>query len=629
MKRRVQILVLILLPMKFLIAQPDSLKSVEYILNNFINSATIEKESSELYDLIEYYLEAPISLNSASKSDLMKLPFANINEVNLVIKYRNKNGKIFSFGELKAIENISIKFIELLEIFTYLKKDKVIKTASLFANYDFKIRSRINYDFKKKEGFKNGYFVGSPLKLYNRVKLNANSKVLIGALFEKDAGDKSYFDFYSFYFQVNNLFSGLSILAGYYTMEFGQGLAMWSPYSFSKSSDATNSIIKRARGVSPYASAGEYSYLNGITIQYTSKYFSITPFYSIENEDYFDTKKNTFGVSLSVTPISNINISTFYYQLFEEPNPILSNRENGIIKKYLSFAYDANYNNLFITGEFSIYKNSVASINTLQLSIHKNFLLIASIRNYPNTYKSYYAKGFGETNRTNNEFGIYFGIKWKTEYGIIDFYLDQFKFPNKGTAIPLPHNGNEISVSFSFNPIYNGNLFFRYFNEKKDILELIKNENKIISRTTNKLRSEFSFQINRALRLKSRIELLYLTKSEMRNREKGLLLFQDFQYKLKSKLTLYGRIIFFQTDSFASRIYEFENDLIGVMKNQPLWGSGIKWYLLIRYSPFRNFNISAKYSELYKPNETFLGSGYNLIEGNLDDKLSLQIDYSF
>ncbi|MCF6269845.1 MAG: helix-hairpin-helix domain-containing protein [Melioribacteraceae bacterium] len=629
MKWRVQILLLILLPLKLLTAQSDSLKSVEYILNNFINSAEIEKEDSELYDLIEYYLDEPIDLNSASKSDIMKLPFANIDEANLIIKYRNSNGKIFSYGELKSIENISVRFIELLQLFTYLKKGETNFSQSALANYDFKIRSRINYNFKKKEGYKTGYFVGSPLKIYNRVKLNAHSKVLVGALFEKDAGDKSYFDFYSYYIQVNNLFSGLSILAGYYTMEFGQGLAMWSPYSFSKSSDATNSIIKRARGTSPYASAGEYSYLTGMAIKYKSKYLSITPFYSIEDEDYFSSNKNTFGISLSVTPIENINISTFYYQQFQKASPNLSSLMEWETNKYLSFAYDANYNNLFITGEFSIYKNSVASINTLQLSIHNNFLLIASIRNYPNTYKSYYAKGFGETNRTNNEFGVYFGVKWKTQFGIINFYLDQFKFPNKGTAIPLPSNGNEISASYSFKPIHNGNLFFRYFNEKKDVLELMGSENKIITRTTNKLRSEFSFQLNRVLRLKSRIELLHLSKSKIGINENGLLLFQDFQYKIKSKITVYGRIIFFQTDSFASRIYEFENDLIGVMTNQPLWGSGIKFYLLLRYNPFGNFNVSAKYSELYKPNETSLGSGYNLIKGNLENKISLQIDYSF
>jgi hypothetical protein len=629
LKLRGKILLIILFPLNLLIAQSDSLNSIESILNQFINSATIEKESSELYDLIEYYLENKIDLNNASKTELMKLPFANIDEVNEIIKYRNKNGEIFSYNELLLNKNISHNFIQLLELFTYLERGKANSPKSIFTNYDFMLRTRINYNIQKQKGFETGFYNGSPVKLYNRLKLNANSKILAGALVEKDAGDLSYFDFYSFYLQINNLLNGLNILTGYYTMEFGQGLAMWSPYSFSKSSDATNSIIKRARGISPYASAGETAFLNGMAINYTSKYFSLTPFYSIENKNNLLPNKNIYGTTLTITPIKNINISAFYYQHYVAPHYIRDKYFNKKIEKYLSFSYNASYKSLYATGEFSNYNNSVASINTLQFSIYNKFLIVASIRNYPNNYKSYYARGFGESNRTNDEFGIYFGLKWKTNYGVVNFYFDQFKFTNKNKPIPLPSNGNEISISYSFNPIDNGNLFFRYFNEQKEELGIIGNENKIIIKRTNKFRSEFSFNVNRRLRLKSRIELLYLAKGIIANNEKGLLLFQDFQYKLKNKLTFYGRVIFFQTESFASRIYEFENDLIGVMTNQALWGSGIKWYFLLRYNPFATLHISAKYSEFYKPNETQLGSGYNAIAGNLENKFSLQIDYSF
>jgi hypothetical protein len=265
----------------------------------------------------------------------------------------------------------------------------------------------------------------------------------------------------------------------------------------------------------------------------------------------------------------------------------------------------------------------------MQISIHNNFLLVASIRNYPSDYKNYYARGFGETNTTNDEFGIYFGLKWKTNFGVLNFYLDQFSFTNGNRANRLPTNGNEISVSYSFNPISNGNLFFRYFNEQKEGIELTENGNEIVIRTTNKLRTEFVANINKQLRIKSRIEILLSAKDRINNSENGLLVFQDFQYKIKNKLTFYGRIIFFQTDGYASRIYEFENDLIGVMTNQALWGTGLKWYLLFRYNPFSSFHISAKYTELFKPNETKLGSGYNSIEGNTENKFSLQLDYSF
>ena len=110
--------------------------------------------------------------------------------------------------------------------------------------------------------------------------------------------------------------------------------------------------------------------------------------------------------------------------------------------------------------------------------------------------------------------------------------------------------------------------------------------------------------------------------------ETGFLIFQDFQLKLPIELTLMGRLVFFQTNSYASRIYEFENDLTGVMNNLALYGTGMRWYFLLRYKIMQTINLSFKYSELYKPNENYLGSGYNLIHGNLDNRISLQIDLS-
>ncbi len=619
--------VFFLIATQFILGQNDSLKNVGQILENILNDATLEQENSPLYDLIEQYIENPIDLNSARESEILELPFLDIESANAIILHRKKFGRLFSYSELSLGNTISQHTLKILEAFTFLVKKDSKESNSFFQNYNLKLRSRISSNIQTAEGHKNGYYKGSPIKLYNRLKLDANSKIRAGILVDKDAGEKSYFDFYSFYLQVNNLLPGLSILGGYYTIEFGQGLAMWSPYSFSKSSEATNSIIKRARGISPYTSAGEYLFMKGGAISYSNNYFGLTSFYSLEDDDYFNSSKNTFGFTTYVSPIENIKISALYFQRNDGIIYYTDRTPQDSIEKHLSLSYKIVHNNLFLNGEFSFYNSSIASINTLQLSLLREFLIVASIRNYPSSYQSYYAQGFGETKRTSNEFGIYLGFKWRTELGIINFYLDQFKFPNSTSSITLPSSGNELSLSYKVSPAPKTILYFRYFSENKEVLELVLNENKILNRKTDKFRTEFIYNVSKSIKIKSRVELLYL--NETNSNENGLLLFQDFKYSLPSTLTLYGRIIFFQTDSFASRIYEFENDLIGVMTNQPLWGSGIKWYLLIRYNPFNNFKLSLKYSELYKPNETFLGSGYNLIEGNLKNKISLQIDYSF
>lgn len=603
-------------------AQNDSLHNIDFLLENILEDATIENEDSQLYDIIEQYIENPIDLNSSDLTELLKLPFIDIETANQIIGYREKNGVIFSYSELLSTK-IPEKTIKILQAFTYLKKTENNVNSSFWQNIEIDVRSRFSQNIQTAEGYKNGFYDGSPSKIYNRMLINVNETYQFGLLTDKDAGEKSIANFTAYYFQANNLVNGLKFIGGFYTMEFGQGLALWSPYSFAKSSDATNSVIKRARGISPYASSGEYLYLKGAAVQYSSKYFDFSSFYSI-NKNYSDFNNSNYGFIFSLFPTDYFKISALF---FNENEAISQNAQSiNLQKQYISLNYELTYNNLFLTGEFSTYKKTVASINTLQISLLRSILVVASIRNYPQNYQTTFGQGFGETKNTNNEFGIYLGLKWNTEIGIINFYLDQFKFPNSTASIPLPNNGNELSFSYEFTPFPKTDFYFRYFSENKEILEEFDNENIIQNRKTEKLRFELYYAINRSIQLKSRVELLYLNK--LNSFEKGILLFEDVKLKL-DKITIYGRIIFFQTDSFNSRIYEFENDISGIMTNPALYNSGIKWYFLAKYTPFKDFYISAKYSELYKPNETNIGTGNNLIIGNIDNKFSLQVDFSF
>ncbi|GIV45209.1 MAG: hypothetical protein KatS3mg036_0027 [Ignavibacterium sp.] len=148
-------------------------------------------------------------------------------------------------------------------------------------------------------------------------------------------------------------------------------------------------------------------------------------------------------------------------------------------------------------------------------------------------------------------------------------------------------------------------------------------------RIRNSYRVELGYVITNKLQMKSRVEYntYRIDKSDLN--EKGLLIFQDFRYELQKYLFIYGRIIFFDTDSFNSAVYEFENDLTGVLTNLPMYDDGMRWYLLIRYKPIDIITLSMKYSETYKPNTKTLSSGNNLINNNIDNRISFQIDVNY
>jgi hypothetical protein len=273
---------------------------------------------------------------------------------------------------------------------------------------------------------------------------------------------------------------------------------------------------------------------------------------------------------------------------------------------------------------------SVASINNIQFSLSPGFQFVSSIRSYPANFINIHGFSFGErSGSVQNEFGIYNGLKWRLPFGVLNLYYDQFKFPYAGFDNPLPADGNEFFAELTSKPFAKVETKLRYKKEKKELEYKTGSENFIAERRRENIRGEVIYEISKSLRWKSRFEYNVYSVKIIDLNEDGFLFFQDFRYVPTQSLNIYSRIIFFKTDSFNTAVYEYENDITGVMTNAAIFGEGIRWYFLIRYKIFTYITISCKYSETYKPGERTLGSGDSEINGNVDNRISFQFDWSF
>ena len=260
----------------------------------------------------------------------------------------------------------------------------------------------------------------------------------------------------------------------------------------------------------------------------------------------------------------------------------------------------------------------------------KDFSFVTSIRSYPRNYVSLHGYAFGErSGATTNEFGIYTGIKWRTPIGIINFYYDQFKFPFSTFSNPLPSNGDEFLADIISKPLHRLETRIRYKYENKDVNTVIDNTKQLVKRLRQLIRFELIYNPTKKLRLRGRFEYNNYRVAQINAVEDGYLFYQDVRFSPTNDFNFYARIIFFRTDSFNSAIYEYENDLTGVLTNRALFGEGIRWYLILRYKPMRLFTLSLKYSETYKPKEETISSGFNEITGNVDNRIALQIDFRY
>ena len=653
----------------FAFAQLDSTAIItEDVLDNILIEPEEESDSEGLVEIVEYLIHNPVDLNTIDLIELSKIPNIDLQSAQKIIDHRNKFGYFFSTTELYSIKDLDkglinsiLPFLKVTQPNSDFEQGQVDQEFSepFFKYAKFKLRSRITSDLKNRDGFESEKYEGSKLKSYSRFLYNHNKNYQAGFLIEKDPGEKSFSDFSSFHLQIKDLGFLKTFVAGDYVLEFGQGLALWSPFGFSKGADAIFPVKKKAGYLRAYTSAAEYRFFRGAATRLTFDDISLTAFYSYNSFDAsidsisgeitsvgisgfhrFDSeldkkasaREKLIGGVLDYKFLGKMNVGLIYYNAsFDknfESNSLYDLSGNDF--NYISTYYDLNFSKFNLFGEASFDGTSVASINGIQFSASGDFIFTSAVRSYPRNYNNLYGFGFSErSGKINNEIGVYSGFRWKIPFGILNLYYDIFKFPFKTNENSLSSEGSELLVDFSSLIINKFEIKLRYKYENKEVTELVNSDELIVRRLKQIARTELVYSLSKYLRLKTRIEYNHFFVKEANKREDGFLVFQDVRFVANKNLNFSARIIFFQIDSFNSAIYEFENDLLGVMPNLAMYGKGIRWYLIAKYKPLTYLSISAKYSETFKPDVTSLSSGDNEIIGNLDNRFSLQIDLNF
>ena len=660
------LLFIFFIPIFQTLSQTDSTYlEAEDALENILQEPTGEVDNSNLYEIVEQLIRNPLDLNKSDADDLMQIPQVDLEIAKLILNHRKKYGVFFSVEELHSIQGLGKDLANQIIPFVYVEKEPITSQqeapetgsfSKLFSDSKLIFRSRVSNDLQTKNGFATNRFEGNQQKIYNRLIFQYDSKVQLGVLAEKDAGESAINEFTSYHLAIRDMGFLYRGVLGDYIVEFGQGLALWSPYGFLKGADAIFPLKKKDRVIRPYTSATETLFLRGAAAAIKINDFIISGFFS---KNKFDANIDSVTGDILSTPVTGLHrteseisnknaaeerikgaridyqiprllrIGLLYYQANFSNNFAQSKAFDleGNKFNYTSIYYDLIANNFNLFGEIVYNGTSVASINSLQFFVGREFTFTTSVRSYPRNYISFRGYAFGErAGVPTNEFGIYTGIKWRTSIGLLNFYYDQFRFPFTTFLNPQPSDGDEMLVDFTSKPLNNLETRIRYKYENKDVNGTINNTKQLVKRYRQIIRFELIYYPTRKLRLKGRFEYNDYRVAQLDEHENGYLFFQDLRFSPTQNFNLYARIIFFRTDSFNAAIYEYENDLTGVLTNLALFGEGIRWYLIARYRPLNFLTISAKYSETFKPKEKTISSGVNEIDGNLDNRVSFQID---
>jgi hypothetical protein len=134
-----------------------------------------------------------------------------------------------------------------------------------------------------------------------------------------------------------------------------------------------------------------------------------------------------------------------------------------------------------------------------------------------------------------------------------------------------------------------------------------------------------NYQVSENITLKSRIEYISL-EGKSKTVETGSLMTQDLFFKPKKlPFDLIFRYALFQTDSYDTRIYSYESNAQNVFSIPAYYDKGSKFYVLIRTTFLRHFDLWIRYGKTVYVNQKVIGSGNESILGNLKSDFTFQL----
>ncbi|KYP12937.1 hypothetical protein, partial [Flavihumibacter sp. CACIAM 22H1] len=514
-------------------------------------------------------------------------------------------------------------------------------------------------------------YQGSPQRLFIRYTAQFNRVILAGFGLEKDAGEmfgrtlKRTADFIGFHVFFRGLKNIKAIALGDYTINAGQGLLIWQGMAFGKGADGAG-VFRQGAVLKPYRSAGEINFFRGAAIQLAKGKWETVSWVS----------KRKRSATLRFDGQEPVSFSSFSESGYHRTSTELAARNRltefvaGSILRYQGKGFRLNVNNLYqhyslpwmpreepynqyyFRGKTSVHQSIDYTVVKKQFFLFGEIAkggkgwavlqgIIASldskmdgtlvIRHFQPGYHSYYANALAEQAAIRNEEGIYSSVvvrpdpRWR-----LNFYVDFYRFPWLRFRIAAPSGGREARVQLQWQKKRSW-LVYGIFRTRSGMENLSGLPTySIVPVVQHNLRVHLEKNLPNNWHFSARLDQVWFKKEGVMQTGTGM--YADLKGPV-SRLgwQLAGRLHWFQTDGYSSRIYSYERDLLysysipaffdhgwryylqwqGRLKPSFLGSVAVKWWLRWSHTGFTNKNSS--------------GSGWDEIQGNKRSEWKFQV----
>jgi hypothetical protein len=248
-------------------------------------------------------------------------------------------------------------------------------------------------------------------------------------------------------------------------------------------------------------------------------------------------------------------------------------------------------------------------------------------RNISPGYQSLYTNAFTESTTPSNEKGFYAGISihpsgpWQ-----VNAYADLFKFPWLRFRTDAPSIGTDYLLQLTYKPNKQLEIYSRFRAESKaanfnpDALVI----SGPVAQPRKNWRTHLSFKPQPQLTIRTRAEIVWFNSS--RQQEQGFLGYTDVFYKpLLKPWAVNARLQVFETDSYNTRLYAYEQDVLYSYSIPVFYDKGLRYYLNGSFDINKKTTLWIRWAQSIYKNANTVGSGLDEIAGSKKTEFKLQL----
>jgi hypothetical protein len=341
----------------------------------------------------------------------------------------------------------------------------------------------------------------------------------------------------------------------------------------------------------------------------------------------FRNKRLSLGITAVGYQFSKpIQRSDNLYNIFE-----FSGKQNS------NFGLDYSYifRNFHFFGEFAMSQNlGFATTHGLFMTIDPRVTVTVMARHFQPKYQALYANAVTENSRMNNETGYYLGFSITPFRGwYLRGFFDVFRFPWLRYQTNGLSFGYEAIGQLGYRPSRNLEIYFRFRQKNRQLNEQAALSESAIRGIEDELRTYYrlnlQFKFNKELKLRSRVEYSRYRRGE-RDAEQGFMMYQDIIYNPKNfPLSFSTRLAYFDTETFNSRIFAFENDVLYAYSFPSYYYRGVRAYLTLRYRIYKGIDAWFRVANTFYSNRDNVGSGLEETPSNHRTDIKVQLRFKF